>query len=111
MQQEIVDETDIYEDMNTGSRRNVQRADVANFLAMFEHKLHHSQVNSLAEKLMPGLLCCMCNLAVNFADLRKFILYRPLQVLRAAIMTGRLVLAKGVGDLHPQRFSSYTISF
>ena len=44
MKQEIVDETDIYEDVNTGLRRGGPRVDVANFLAMFEHKLNHFQV-------------------------------------------------------------------
>lgn len=44
VQQEIVDETDIYEDVNTGLRRGGPRVDVANFLAMFEHKLNHFQV-------------------------------------------------------------------
>ena len=44
LQQEIVDETDIYEDVNTGLRRGGQRVDVANLLAMFEHKLNHLQV-------------------------------------------------------------------
>lgn len=43
MQQEIVDETDIFEDVNTGLRRGGPRVDVANFLAMFEHKLNHLQ--------------------------------------------------------------------
>ena len=52
MQQEIVDETDHYEDMNTLSRGNVQRAGVANFLAMFEHKLLHSQVSSMLRQLL-----------------------------------------------------------
>ena len=45
LQQEIVDETDIYEDVNTGLRRGGQRVDVANLLAMFEHKLNHLQVS------------------------------------------------------------------
>lgn len=46
MQQEIVDETDVFEDVNAGVRvrRGTQRVDVANFLAMFEHKLNHLQV-------------------------------------------------------------------
>lgn len=44
VQQEIVDETDIFEDVNAGVRRGGQRVDVANFLAMFEHKLNHLQV-------------------------------------------------------------------
>ncbi len=44
MQQEIVEETDIFEDVNTGLRRGGPRVDVANFLAMFEHKLNHFQV-------------------------------------------------------------------
>lgn len=47
MQQEIVDETDIFEDVNTGLRRGGPRVDVANFLAMFEHKLNHFQVCTL----------------------------------------------------------------
>ena len=39
-----MDETDIFEDVNTGLRRGGPRVDVANFLAMFEHKLNHFQV-------------------------------------------------------------------
>lgn len=49
LQQEIVDETDIYEDVNTGLRRGGPRVDVANFLAMFEHKLNHFQVTYLED--------------------------------------------------------------
>lgn len=53
VQQEIVDETDIFEDVNTGLRRCGQRVDVANFLAMFEHKLHHLQVSFCAPSKFP----------------------------------------------------------
>lgn len=46
MQAEIVDETDIYEDVNRRVlRRGGARADVATFLTMFEHKLHASALS------------------------------------------------------------------
>lgn len=49
-QAEIVDETDIYEDVNRRvlRRGGTDRADVATYLTMFEHKLHASAL-SLAE--------------------------------------------------------------
>ncbi|BDA50022.1 Metal transporter CNNM4 [Coccomyxa sp. Obi] len=47
IQAEIVDETDIYEDVNRRVlRRGGTRADVATFLTMFEHKLHASALSS-----------------------------------------------------------------
>lgn len=46
VQAEIVDETDIYEDVNRRVlRRGGTRADVATFLTMFEHKLHASALS------------------------------------------------------------------
>ena len=49
-QAEIVDETDIYEDVNARVPRQVAaRVDLATFMMMFEHKLSHQQVLSSAE--------------------------------------------------------------
>ncbi|EIE23075.1 DUF21-domain-containing protein, partial [Coccomyxa subellipsoidea C-169] len=46
IQAEIVDETDIYEDVNRRVlRRGGTRADVATYLTMFEHKLHASTLS------------------------------------------------------------------
>ena len=61
MQQEIVDETDIFEDVNTGLRRGGPRVDVANFLAMFEHKLNHFQVQTFrpSTRTAASLACGM----------------------------------------------------
>ena len=49
-QAEIVDETDVYEDVERQVlRQRGQRADVAHYLAMFEHKLHQSVMLSSGE--------------------------------------------------------------
>ena len=49
-QAEIVDETDVYEDVERQVlRQRGQRADVAHYLAMFEHKLHQSIALSSGE--------------------------------------------------------------
>lgn len=53
LQQEIVDETDIFEDVNAGVRRRGQRVDVANMLAMFEHKLNHLQARDASLDTQP----------------------------------------------------------
>lgn len=47
MQAEILDESDIYEDVNRRViRRDRERADIASYLAMFEHKLHATALSS-----------------------------------------------------------------
>ena len=49
-QAEIVDETDVYENVNTRVPRQVAaRVDLADFMMMFEHKLSHQQLLSSAE--------------------------------------------------------------
>ena len=50
LQAEIVDESDIYVDVERQVlRQRGQRADVAHYLAMFEHKLHQSIMLSSGE--------------------------------------------------------------
>ena len=47
LQAEILDESDIYEDVNRRLlRRDRERADIASYLAMFEHKLHATALSS-----------------------------------------------------------------
>ena len=47
VQAEILDESDIYEDVNRRViRRDRERADIASYLAMFEHKLHATALSS-----------------------------------------------------------------
>ncbi len=47
MQAEILDESDIYEDVNRRLiRRDRERADVASYLAMFDHKLHATALST-----------------------------------------------------------------
>jgi len=47
MQAEILDESDIYEDVNRRLiRRDRERADIASYLAMFDHKLHATALSS-----------------------------------------------------------------
>ena len=46
-QAEILDESDIYEDVNRRLvRRDRERADTASYLAMFDHKLHATALSS-----------------------------------------------------------------
>ena len=50
VQAEIVDETDIFEDVERRVPRQVAaRADVANFMTLFEHKLRHQHSLSPSE--------------------------------------------------------------
>lgn len=47
MQAKILDESDIYEDVNRRLiRRDRERADIASYLAMFDHKLHATALSS-----------------------------------------------------------------
>lgn len=50
LQAEIVDETDIYEDVERRVPRQVAaRADMATLMTMFEHKLRHQRFLSMSE--------------------------------------------------------------
>ena len=47
VQAEILDESDIYEDVNRRLiRRDRERADIASYLAMFDHKLHSTALSN-----------------------------------------------------------------
>ena len=47
VQAEILDESDIYEDVNRRLiRRDRERADIASYLAMFDHKLHATALSN-----------------------------------------------------------------
>jgi len=81
-QAEIVDETDIYEDVNRRVlRRGGARADVATYLTMFEHKLHATALS------VPELAAVAAFLQLNVEEFGPLTCFdQPLKVpLRVAL--------------------------
>ncbi|KAK9793438.1 hypothetical protein WJX73_001824 [Symbiochloris irregularis] len=101
IQAEIVDETDVYENVNTRLPRQVAaRVDVATFMMMFEHKLRHQQV--LSESEIAAVAAFLSLNVPEFSHLAVFEL--PLK----GLISHAEVLEKEMGASHPPHKGSPT---